>query len=297
MWTRKELKEKGKKAFKKSYWKCVAAGLLLALVTGGLSSISGASRGDYEQMAETSETLMENGSLIEEANDSEGEGFVFEIENKLDSLDSDLTDAVETISDLDNINKSLEPEDKAAFWVAFTIAVVIITIVIAAISVAISAFVADPFRIGCLSFFYKNLHEDVELKEVLSGFSVGYMNRVKTMLFVDIKVTLWTLLFVIPGIIKRYEYRMIPYLMAVDPNMNTKEAFAKSKEMMNGQKWKAFLFDLSFIGWGILSTITLGLAGVFYVSPYIYQSDAALFEALYGENTINDDKFESYVEI
>ena len=69
------------------------------------------------------------------------------------------------------------------------------------------------------------------------------------------------------------------------------------QEMMNGQKWKAFVYDLSFIGWGILSTITFGLAGVFYVSPYKYQSDAALFEALYGGTDDADDNFESYVEV
>ena len=168
---------------------------------------------------------------------------------------------------------------------------------IVSISLVISAFVAEPFHIGCVSFFYKNLHEDVQFKEVLSGFSEGYVNRAKTMFFVNLKAALWTLLFVIPGIIKRYEYRMIPYLMAVNPNMSTKEAFAKSKEMMNGQKWKTFVYDLSFIGWGILSTITLGLAGVFYVSPYKYQSDAALFEALYGGTDDADDNFESYVEV
>lgn len=304
MWTRKGLKEKGKKAFKKSYWKCVGAGLLLSIVMGGLS-IAGSSRSDYEDMTNTAETWMEEGSLIgevseevnDEVNNKDDEGLIVSIENKLDSLDSDLSEAAEVVSNLDNINDNIEPENRTAFWVAFAVAVTIITAVIVSISLVISAFVAEPFHIGCVSFFYKNLHEDVAFKEVLSGFSEGYVNRAKTMLFVNLKAGLWTLLFVIPGIIKRYEYRMIPYLMAVNPNMSTKEAFAKSKEMMNGQKWKTFVYDLSFIGWGILSTITFGLAGVFYVSPYKYQSDAALFEALYGGTDDADDNFESYVEV
>lgn len=297
MWTRKELKETGKKAFKKNYWKCVGAGFVLALAVGGMSSISGVSRSDYEDLNETIEVLTDGESLVGEVNDGDEEGFVVSIENQLDTLDSDLTDAVEAASNFESLDAEIAPEDKAAFWGAFAVAVTIIVFVIVAISLAIQVFVAEPFHIGCLNFFYKNLSEDPEFKEVLSGFSEGYVNRAKTMFFVRIKIALWTLLFIIPGFIKKYEYRMIPYLMAVNPKMSTKEAFAKSKEMMNGQKWDAFIYDLSFIGWHILSTITCGLAGVFYVAPYKYQSDAALFEALYDGSVSEDDNFESYVEV
>ena len=113
-WIRKELKEKGKKAFKKSYWKCVGAGLVLSIVMGGLS-IAGSSRSDYEDMTNTAETWMEEGSLIgevseevnDEVNNKDDEGLVVSIENKLDSLDSDLSEAAEVVSNLDNINDNI----------------------------------------------------------------------------------------------------------------------------------------------------------------------------------------------
>ena len=72
----------------------------------------------------------------------------------------------------------------------------------------------------------------------------------------DLYLVLWTLLFIIPGVVKSYEYKMIPYLLAEYPDMSTKEVFAKSREMMNGQKMDTFILDLSFIPWSVLSAIT-----------------------------------------
>ena len=83
--------------------------------------------------------------------------------------------------------------------------------------------------------------------------------------------------------IKAYEYRMIPYLLADNPSMSQEEAFALSREMMKGQKWKTFVLDLSFIGWDILSIFTGGILSMFYVQPYKMMTNAALYEALaYG---------------
>ena len=65
--------------------------------------------------------------------------------------------------------------------------------------------------------------------------------------------------------------------------MTKEQAFEESKRMMQGQKWKAFVLDLSFIGWNILSALTLGILGIFYVQPYMDATHAALYEALrYG---------------
>lgn len=86
--------------------------------------------------------------------------------------------------------------------------------------------------------------------------------------------------FIIPGIVKSYEYQMIPYLLADNPQMTKEEAFAESKRMMQGQKWNAFVLDLSFIGWDILSGMTMGILGIFYVQPYKDGTHAALYEAL-----------------
>ena len=87
------------------------------------------------------------------------------------------------------------------------------------------------------------------------------------------------LLFIIPGIVKSYEYMMIPYLLAEHPEMTRQEAFAESKQMMDGNKWDAFVLDLSFIGWTLLGVCTFGILLVFYVEPYIYLTRAELYHA------------------
>lgn len=72
----------------------------------------------------------------------------------------------------------------------------------------------------------------------------------------------------------------MPYLLAENPSMPKEQAFALSKQMMDGQKWKAFVLDLSFIGWEILSGFTAGILGIFYVTPYRNMTHAALYESL-----------------
>lgn len=75
---------------------------------------------------------------------------------------------------------------------------------------------------------------------------------------------------------------MVPYILGENPDITKEQAFALSGEMMLGNKGKAFLLDLSFLGWYILSGLTLGLLGIFYVNPYVNQTDAALYQKLKG---------------
>ena len=121
-------------------------------------------------------------------------------------------------------------------------------------------------------------------KALIKYISGYYKNKYKTivlgMFLKGLFQSLWGLLFIIPGIIKGYEYRMIPYLLAENPEMSYKEAFEASKIMMDGEKWNAFVLDLSFIGWGILSFFTCFLLSIFYVSPYQYLTNAQLYIVL-----------------
>ncbi len=73
---------------------------------------------------------------------------------------------------------------------------------------------------------------------------------------------------------------MVPYLLADNPELGREEAFALSREMMRGNKWKAFVLDLSFFGWYILNGVTLGILGIFYLKPYVCQTNAALYQTL-----------------
>ena len=72
----------------------------------------------------------------------------------------------------------------------------------------------------------------------------------------------------------------MPYLLAEHPELSGTQAITLSRQMMNGHKGRAFVLDLSFLGWILLSALTLGILGVFYVNPYIHATDAELYEAV-----------------
>lgn len=119
-----------------------------------------------------------------------------------------------------------------------------------------SIFVAVRLR-GDVTF--KTIFEKFTFKKIARTFLVSLLAMVK--------ISLWTLLFIIPGIIKTYEYILVPYIVFEDDNISFREAFAISKEKMHGEKFNFFVLELSFIGWWFLVGITLGLA-LIYVLPY-----------------------------
>ena len=88
------------------------------------------------------------------------------------------------------------------------------------------------------------------------------------------------MLFVIPGIIKAYEYRMIPFILAENPDIKMEDAFALSKRMMDNEKLNAFVLDISFIGWMILGALSCGIFHIFYVNPYYQLTNAELYLVL-----------------
>lgn len=167
---------------------------------------------------------------------------------------------------------------------AVVAAVIGVVAIISVLAIVISVFVLKPLEVGAQRFFVVSHYQKAELDELGYAFKNSYMNVVKTLFLRGLFVSLWSLLFIIPGIIKSYEYRMIPYLLAENPDMDYREAFEKSKMMMTGQKWNAFVLDLSFIGWVLLGAVTCGILSVFYVNPYIYMTNAELYVAL-KENT------------
>jgi uncharacterized membrane protein len=133
-------------------------------------------------------------------------------------------------------------------------------------------FVKPIFTVGGHRFFLK-LRKDVStgIGEVTGNFKDGnYWNIIKISFLKNFKIALWTLLFIIPGIIKAYEYYLVDHILAVRPDIDSKEAFKISKNLMRGYKCDAFVFELSFIGWQILNTLTIGMLGIFYVNPYVF---------------------------
>lgn len=96
-----------------------------------------------------------------------------------------------------------------------------------------------------------------------------YARTVGAVLLVFVYTLLWTLLLVIPGIIKAYSYSMTFYILRENPEMTAGDAITASQKMMDGHKMDLFLLSLSFIGWAILASITFGI-GYLWLIPYIY---------------------------
>lgn len=266
MWERKQLKERAKEVFKANYWKCVVAALVLGITIGGgsASNANGAKdaldKDSQQQIQQVADALIEHKGLI---GDSQKEA----------EFEEDVNDLAQILK-TEGINLT---EDEAA---AAGVVVLIAFVGIVAVSVAIALFLINPLQVGCRGFFIKNLTEQATLGELVSGFQSNYMRNVNAGFRKDLSIMLWSFLFVIPGIVKAYEYRMVSYLLAEDNDMTAAEVLKKSREMMKGQKWNAFVLDLSFIGWELLSIMTCGIVGFAYVDPYKAQTDAALYDEL-----------------
>ena len=122
---------------------------------------------------------------------------------------------------------------------------------------------------------------EVKFTDMFKGFNNFGTNCIAGIL-VSIFTILWSLLFVIPGIIKAYSYAMTFYILADHPEMSAKDAIKTSQVMMDGHKMDLFVLELSFIGWYLLCIITFGIAAL-YVGPYVTASYAAFYEAIKDE--------------
>lgn len=157
-------------------------------------------------------------------------------------------------------------------------------VVLAAAAIWVKILVFSVLEMGGCRFYVENRDYQAGVSKLLFGFQCGhYGNVVLTMFLRDLFIFLWTLLLIIPGIVKSYEYRMVPYILAEQPDISSSDAFVISKEMMRGQKLEAFALDLSFLGWWIGTAFTCGLLGIFWALPY----QAATNAELYG--TLRDD--------
>ena len=166
----------------------------------------------------------------------------------------------------------------AVFCVVFTL---VITIVIAGALVA-AAFLTNIVELGGRRYFMENREHKTPFMQLFYGFTCGHYKHLVGVLFQrTIRVFCWTLLFIVPGIIKSYEYLMIPYIMAENPELSRDRAFEISSKMMDGRKGTAFKLDLSFIGWNLLSAIAP--VGVFWVFPYKNATYAEFYAAIKAE--------------
>lgn len=134
--------------------------------------------------------------------------------------------------------------------------------------------------------FGKNKQADIA--DLFTGFTENFSNSFLLGFLTTLFTALWSLLFVVPGIIKYYAYAMAPYIQqSQNENKNWKYCLDKSQAMMKGHKMDLFILDLSFIGWYLVGALCLGV-GALFVIPYHQMSRANFYAALAAENNTAD---------
>ena len=282
-WIRTELKAEARAALSKGYWRTVLVALILMMVAG-----SGVSVGN----APSSFSTVYNSGSSYEIHGSSGSDF---------DLDLDFLD-------------DLSAEEVAGI-IAMISGIIVIALII---SIALNLFLFGPLTVGCARYTELAIKRPADFN-LGRGFSPNYWNVVKSMFIRTLFTALWALLYavvylILTGIVvgvmiasdasggvivflmfllfliglaggfllalKLYEYRMIPYILASDPNMARRDVFRISKEMVKGERLNILVLDLSFIGWILLAVLTCGILMIFYVNPYKMLTEGALFHKL-----------------
>lgn len=261
MWIRSKLKENGKQSFKRFYWKSVLVCFISLILSAGVGS-----------------------GVTSRIENSFSSGFNSGINSIYDDYDYDedyYDDDYFYEEDLDEDTYYILEAIESFFTSGYFILFIVIFIIAMLIGFAIKLLIVYPIEIGKNNFFMGIREEEKTLDSLIFVYKSGQLkNSIITMFMKGLFQWLWTLLLIIPGIIKSYEYRMIPYILSENPGISRKRAFEISKQMMKGNKWKTFVLDLSFIGWQILSALTIGILGIFYVNPYVQGTNAELYAYL-----------------
>ena len=128
----------------------------------------------------------------------------------------------------------------------------------------------------------------VNFGDLFAGFTEDFLNTFLLGLMQSIFIFLWSLLFLIPGIVKSYSYAMAFYIQKDANDKDWNACITESRKMMNGHKWQLFVLDLSFLGWYIVGLLCCGI-GTLWVAPYHQAARANFYEQLRGPVTEKAD--------
>lgn len=157
--------------------------------------------------------------------------------------------------------------------------------VLAIVFVIARIIISNNARVGRARYFVKALEGDSKFDYLFSPFKNGEWTKVALkMLVLDLTIFLWSLLLIIPGIIKYYQYYFVEYIVADHPELSIDEAKKLSSRLTSGEKTDLFLLDLSFLGWYLLGAFLFGLGG-FLVDPYQRATIATLYLLKARENS------------
>lgn len=245
MWTRGELKSRAKDFLRGHYWKSFWVALVIFLVGGN-------------------DNLFMNGGSSSRAGSGQSPGVHINVGDAIFGGSSGISSWWIEMVGLPRM-------------VFFGIGTALATFLLVA---GFRIFVGAPLNVGGKTYFLKGVEGEADPVHLAWVFkSSAYLKVVKTMFLRGLYTLLWTLLLIIPGIVKSYAYRMVPYILAEEPTLEADEAIRKSMDMTQGQKMNMFVLDLSFLGWYILGALLLGI-GVFFVHPYYEATYAQLYDTL-----------------
>lgn len=243
MWTRKQLKENAKGVLSKYYWTAFGMSFLLNIVIGSKGA------GGYSYIISIPDAVA---SELNEANISAGEA----------------------------IEKILENPEILAVILITILIMSTISFIIWLLSTALTIFLFNPFIAGKNAYYIRQREDCGKFGNLALAFKKGkYKGTIKTLFLKDLYIWLWSLLFVIPGIIKSYSYFMVPYIVADNPELPSSRIFEISKQTMKGEKWNLFVLQLSFILWHMGCWITCGI-GYLFLTPYLEATYAELYACL-----------------
>ncbi len=180
-------------------------------------------------------------------------------------------------------------------WVTFVLIEIIASVIASAcagassffgVGAIVSLIISGPLGLGMAICYLKLVRgERAEISNMFDGFK-NFMSAFLLNLLNGLFIFLWSLLFIIPGIIKSYAYSMSTYILADNPSTDPNSARLQSIELMRGNKWRLFCLDLSFIGWYILGILTLGILFL-WITPYHSAARAAFYLRILDEKNGN----------
>lgn len=255
MWDRKNLKQRAKATLMKDYWKAFLISLVIAVASGGARGSGGGAGYNFDK------------------NDNPFKNMNWDNPFKNFTWDHPFQN-MEWGHPFQNMGW-----DRLDWTTLVPILLIMGFVMLMALvlAVGIRLFIGYPLEVGGRRYFIRTAEEaDNKLCFTFAFKSKHYMKIVLSMLLRDIQLFLWFLLLIIPGIIKSYQYRMVPYILAQNPQIGAKEAIALSRRMTDGSKFRIFILDLSFLGWYLLGVLACCI-GVLFVQPYVDMTMAELY--------------------
>lgn len=156
-------------------------------------------------------------------------------------------------------------------WMTGLVAAVIFSLLSGLLSsFAIGALFTGPLTVGLAAFFLAlSRTGTADIANMTFGIKSGerFTHTLLVGIFTMLFTFLWSLLFIIPGIVKGYAYALAPYLAVEREDLDARACLAESQRLMDGHKWQLFILDLSFIGWMLLGVLCCGI-GIYFVEPY-----------------------------